>query len=401
MVIVMKKVFMAMFLLLALALLLAGCAEKQETETGTVQLTPLLLEQPAEYYQGDTVQEINAAMFVYDCYYLGENDWLAYASVGLAQGSDRLLFRLKDGAACLVYQQMTPKDEWLFYSSYLPQYGKCALYTQIKQQFVFYDVQSGDVEQVKMPEELSLSAKDRVIWLGGEQYLLGRSMANERLRLSLYDKAGAEEQFLAELNGGWLRDCGQTSTGLWPLLSDAGDLCVLKLTGADAETEVHHCAQEWPAAAEFISYNDVLAVPGAESERVLLTIYCDDETVYQVIDLAANKEIGRHVVSNHIGEARYANDIKLLGCYGDKMFFPIYYHYNYQKPDKHYGQVWSYDYISGDWELVYNSRTAKNRYYFYFGGTVSPDGNELMLRGRCYTMRLPLAKIMEETELTN
>lgn len=271
MVIVMKKVFMAMFLLLTLALLLAGCAEKQETETGTVQLSPLLLEQPAEYYQGDTVQEINAAMFVYDCYYLGENDWLAYASVGLAQGSDRLLFRLKDGAARLVYQQMTPKDEWLFYSSYLPQYGKCALYTQIKQQFVFYDVQSGDVEQVKMPEELSLSAKDRVIWLGGEQYLLGRSMANERLRLSLYDKAGAEEQFLAELNGGWLRDCGQTSTGLWPLLSDAGDLCVLKLTGADAETEVHHCAQEWPAAAEFISYNDVLAVPGAESERVLLT----------------------------------------------------------------------------------------------------------------------------------
>ena len=203
MVIVMKKVFMAMFLLLTLALLLAGCAEKQETESGTVQLSPLLLEQPAEYYQGDTVQEINAAMFVYDCYYLGENDWLAYASVGLAQGSDRLLFRLKDGAARLVYQQMTPKDEWLFYSSYLPQYGKCALYTQIKQQFVFYDVQSGDVEQVKMPEELSLSAKDRVIWLGGEQYLLGRSMANERLRLSLYDKAGAEEQFLAELNGGW------------------------------------------------------------------------------------------------------------------------------------------------------------------------------------------------------
>ena len=107
MVIVMKKVFMAMFLLLTLALLLAGCAEKQETETGTVQLSPLLLEQPAEYYQGGTVQEINAAMFVYDCYYLGENDWLAYASVGLAQGSDRLLFRLKDGAARLVYQQMT------------------------------------------------------------------------------------------------------------------------------------------------------------------------------------------------------------------------------------------------------------------------------------------------------
>jgi len=51
--------------------------------------------------------------------------------------------------------------------------------------------------------------------------------------------------------------------------------------------------------------------------------------------------------------------------------------------------------------LVYNSRTAKNPYYFYFGGTVSPDGNELMLRGRCYTMRLPLAKIMAEKELTN
>ena len=54
----MKKVFMAMFLLLAMALLLAGCGKNQAAVDGTVQLSPLLLEQPAEYYQGYTVQEI-------------------------------------------------------------------------------------------------------------------------------------------------------------------------------------------------------------------------------------------------------------------------------------------------------------------------------------------------------
>lgn len=414
----MKRLFLmilAIALALGMAATAAGCGS---TEAPSVQqgVEPdsgygvdlyghWLAEDFGEAYQpgpgGGISDSEGRQLIMYDAYYQGPGEWLLFGVTITAEGCQCRLFGLQgeelQSLCRWPEEDYFSMDDWGFLSFYLAEPGLCAMYNQNQQQFCFYDVAAGSSQVVRLPESLALAEGDTAICLTDKQFLLSRRLPDRCLSLSLYDLTTDEEQPLLQAAGGRVQSCVQPNPeerpGHWLLLTNGGDLLELQLRDtATAQVQaLGSCQELWPPEQEPF-YNGMQLIPGTEGRRILLSVSCEENMVYQAIDWVAGQELGRCAIPQKVEEAgqRIANDVELLGAYGDKMFFPEY-TYNEQKHSNDL-RLLARDYLTGEEQEIFNNlKQPQPRYGYYWRGFASPEGDQLLLLSRYYLWLLPLA----------
>ncbi len=395
-----------LLILLALTLLLTGCGEPDSTPGEGVSVYEYWL---AEEF-GDSVKpDKNGAytddrqMYIYDAYYLAPQDWLIFAPTITNDGYQCQLFRLTGNdlqTLCRwpgLGEGDFTFDEWGFSSAYLPEQGICAMYNPYRQQYYLYDVAAETGRQIQLPLPANLPVEQRdveAVCLTDNLFLFGRELTKGRVSLSLYDLAADSEQPLAEMNGRWIQNYYQLEPGLWLMMTNAGDLFELKLDMDGAQIQnLYNCPEEWPTGETEEYYNRMQIIPNTEGVRVLLSVFGDENMVYQVIDWQAGAEIGRYALPQHLTDETgqlLANDAELLGAQGDFMYFPLY----VVEGDNYYLHLQAYNYLTGGETEVFNNRSQrKPRQTWFYQGFCSPDGRQLLLCSYRDIWSLPLAEM--------
>lgn len=377
----MKKKFWA--LLLALAMLaLAGCVD--DGPTTMVDL---------RFDEGDSLA-------LRQGWYLEDGSCLLYGDYVGAKGRQGRLYRLdKPGEepACVWPQAgdwFALEDELLAY--YLPGQQTAVLSNQTRHEFLLvdvtpgktYDTPQGNRQEVTLPRVKLQGDLELCLWLGQDDYLLGRSVYGDdgeprAVQLShLYGTQGHEIP-IEELPG---RICDvkvDQERNRLLVLSNLGTLLTVDLNDLSRfRTRTDECAQEWPTPSPFNEYQGVWPVQAAEGDYLVLESSCEDGIYYQVVNLNGG-ERGVYKAATEKGGG-------LLAAYGHAIYVAEYSPEEAAAdtdvlPGAHY-DLMMFDFASWEAEPIvsgdYGGQPQENRDFPQrFGpasGAISPDGKEML-----------------------
>ncbi len=377
----MKKHFLALLFTLAM-LALAGCVD--DGPTTMVDL---------RFDGGDSLA-------LRQGWYLEDGSCLLYGDYVGAKGRQGRLYWLdKPGEepACVWPQArdwFALEDELLAY--YLPGQQTAVLSNQTRHEFLLvdvtpgktYDTPQGNRQEVALPRVKLQGDLELCLWLGQDDYLLGRSVYGEdgeprAVQLShLYGTQGHEIP-LEELPG---RICDvkvDQERNRLLVLSNLGTLLTVDLNDLSRfRTRTDECAQEWPTPSPFNEYLGVWPVQAAEGDYLVLESGCEDGIYYQVVDLDGG-ERGVYKAATEKGGG-------LLAAYGHAIYVA---EYSPEEavadtdvlPGAHY-ELMMFDFASWEAEPIvsgdYGGQPQENRDFPQrFGpasGAISPDGEEML-----------------------
>lgn len=377
----MKKKFWA--LLLALAMLaLAGCVD--DGPTTMVDL---------RFDEGDSLA-------LRQGWYLEDGSCLLYGDYVGAKGRQGRLYWLdKPGEepACVWPQAgdwFALEDELLAY--YLPGQQTAVLSNQTRHEFLLfdaepgktYDTPQGNRQKVTLPEVEAQGDLEMCLWLGKDDYLLGRSVYGEEaepraVQLShLYGTQGHEIP-IAELPG---RVCDvkvDAERNRLLVLSSLGGLVTVDLSEEpNIRGNIFNCVQDWPTPSPFNEYRGVWPVQAAKGDYVVLESSCEDGIYYQVVDLDGD-ELGVYKAATEKGGG-------LLAAYGHAIYVVEYSPEEAEAatdvlPGCHF-ELMMFDFVSWEADTInsggYGGRPQENldspQRFGPASGAISPDGKEML-----------------------